>query len=102
MTEPTNLFGHRTGPDQLSLFGAGEGRMQPPARDLAPDPETIRRRLTTLLERARQSQVMPWPEPKARMWQTVFPQMANWLPEEEAAQLCFDFAREIERLKAAA
>ncbi len=102
MTEPTDFFGHRIGPDQLSLFGAGESRMQPPARDLAPDPETIRRRLTAVLEAARQSQVMPWPEAKARMWQTVFPQMADWLPGEEAAQLCFDFAREIERLKAAA
>jgi hypothetical protein len=45
---------------------------------------------------------MPWPERKARMWQTVFPQMANWLPDDEAGQLCFEFAREIERLKAAA
>ncbi len=36
------------------------------------------------------------------MWQTVFPQMANWLPDDEAGQLCFEFAREIERLKAAA
>jgi hypothetical protein len=31
----------------------------------------------------------------------VFPQMANWLPEEEAAQLRFEFAQELERLKAA-
>jgi hypothetical protein len=35
------------------------------------------------------------------MWETVFPQMANWLPEEEAEQLRFEFAREIDRLKAA-
>ena len=102
MTEPTDLFGHKTGPGQQSLFGAGEDRMQPPARNLAPDPETIRRRLNALLESARQSKVMPWPEPKARMWQTVFPNMANWLPSEEAAQLRFDFAREMERLRQAA
>ena len=44
---------------------------------------------------------MPWPERDVRMWQTVFPQMANWLPEEEANQLRFEFAQEIERLKAA-
>jgi hypothetical protein len=28
--------------------------------------------------------------------------MANWLPEDEAAQLRFEFAREMERLQQAA
>ncbi len=45
---------------------------------------------------------MPWPERDARMWQTVFPQMANWLPDDEAEQMRQAFAREIERLKKAA
>jgi hypothetical protein len=45
---------------------------------------------------------MPWDERKARMWQIVFPQMANWLPDDEADQLRFEFAQEIERLKLAA
>lgn len=102
MTEPTDLFGHRIGGDQLSLFGPGENRMQPVARDFTPDPEAVRRRLRSLLDSARASQTMPWPEPKARMWQVVFPQMAEWLPKGEAEQLCFDFAQEIERLRAAA
>ncbi|RAK62451.1 hypothetical protein [Phenylobacterium kunshanense] len=88
-------------PDQLSLFGAGEGRMQPPARSYAPDPADVRRRLHDLLALAREAKAMPWPDRDARMWQTVFPQMANWLPEDEANQLRFEFAREIERLKAA-
>jgi hypothetical protein len=44
----------------------------------------------------------PWFRGEARMWQTVFPQMAGWLPDDDAKQLCFDFARELERLKAAA
>jgi hypothetical protein len=35
------------------------------------------------------------------MWQTVFPQMADWLPDDEANQLRFEFMQEIERLKAA-
>jgi hypothetical protein len=42
---------------------------------------------------------MPWSERDARMWQTVFPNMAKWLPDEEADQLRFEFARELERLK---
>jgi hypothetical protein len=33
--------------------------------------------------------------------QTVFPQMADWLPDDEANQLRFEFMQEIERLKVA-
>jgi hypothetical protein len=36
------------------------------------------------------------------MWQIVFPQMANWLPPDEAAQLRFAFAHEMQRLDRAA
>jgi hypothetical protein len=36
------------------------------------------------------------------MWRTVFPNMAKWLPEDEADQLRFDFGREMDRLKQAA
>jgi hypothetical protein len=88
-------------PDQLSLFGAGEEAMQPPARGFVADTELVRRRLHALLERARGAAVMPWPDRDARMWQTVFPQMADWLPDDEANQLRFAFMQEIERLKAA-
>ena len=90
------------GEGQLSLFGPGKDRMQPAARRFAPDPEVVRARLNGLLAMARGARVMPWPEQDARMWQTVFPQMANWLPDDEADQLRFAFVQEIERLKAAA
>ncbi len=86
---------------QLSLFGVGEGRMQPPVRSYAPDPAVIRKRLQDLLSQLQGVEAMPWAERDARMWRTVFPQMANWLPEDEAHQLCFEFEQEIERLKAA-
>ena len=76
--------------------------MQPPVRRFVPDAETIRSRLQALLAVARNATVMPWPERDARMWQTVFPQMANWLPDEEAEQMRFEFVQEIERLKLAA
>ena len=88
-------------PDQFSLFGAGEDRMQPPVRKFVADTELIRRRLNALLETARSASVMPWSERDARMWQTVFPQMADWLPDDEANQLRFEFMQQIERLKAA-
>jgi hypothetical protein len=42
----------------------------------------LRRRLRA---KARSAEKMPWSERDARMWQTVFPNMANWLPDDEAA-----------------
>jgi hypothetical protein len=34
-------------------------------------------------------------------WRTVFPQMTNWLPAEEAAELRRAFRAELARLEAA-
>lgn len=99
MSEPADFAS--PDPDQLSLFGAADDRMQPPVTSFVPDTELVRRRLTVLLKTAKDAAVMPWPARDARMWETVFPQMAGWLPEDEASQLCFEFAQEIVRLKAA-
>jgi hypothetical protein len=96
MADDLDLFGH--GPAQGNLFGDGDDRLQA-VRRYEPNPEKVRRRLKALLEKARSAQKMPWSERDARMWQTVFPNMANWLPDDEAAQLRFEFAREMERLK---
>lgn len=88
---------------QFSMFGDGDGRMaEAPTPDIAPDPDRVRRRLHGILEKARAAPDTPWPEKKQRVWTIVFPNMAKWLPEDEADQLCFEFAREIERLKQAA
>jgi hypothetical protein len=35
-------------------------------------------------------------------YRTIFPQMTNWLPEEEGAQLRFEFEAELARLEEAA
>ena len=91
------------GNGQMSLFGETDDRIPHPEQDAyRPDPDHIRRRLHAVLETARAAPATPWPERKLRLWQTVFPNMANWLPEEEADQLRFEFAQEVERLKAAA
>ena len=100
MSDQTDLFGH--GPAQASLFGSGEGRMHPPRRPTTPAPDDIRRRLRSLLDKARAADTMPWSERDARMWQTVFPNMANWLPQQEADQLRLAFSQELERLYRAA
>lgn len=96
MTEEVDLFGHS--PAQGSLFGEGEARMQVVQRSTLPDPEQVRRRLEALLAKAKAARTMPWGERDARMWKTVFPNMANWLPASEAKQMRLDFAREMKRL----
>ena len=100
MTDQTDLFGHS--PAQGSLFGAGDDRLQAPRQRSLPDPNEIRRRLGSLLEQARSAEKMPWSDRDAKMWQTVFPNMAKWLPDDEADQLRFEFAQQMERLKQAA
>ena len=97
MTDQNDLFGK--GSSQGTLFGPGEDRLQSPHRRSAPNPETVRVRLTLLLQKVRSAEKMPWSERDARMWQTVFPNMANWLPEPEAEQLRLEFAQEMDRLR---
>jgi hypothetical protein len=67
------------------------------------DPDDIRARLHKMLAEARAAQSRPpWNERTTRMYQIVFPQMANWLPDSEAEQLRFEFEREMRRLTKAA
>jgi hypothetical protein len=54
-----------------------------------------------VLAKARAAQRLPWDARGALYWRTVFPQMTNWLSDEEAAQLRFEFEAEIRRLEAA-
>jgi hypothetical protein len=100
MMEQTDLFGYT--PAQGSLFGAGEDRLQAPRQNTLPDPEAVRARLKALLAKARSAERMPWSERDARMWQIVFPNMAKWLPDDEADQLRFEFTQEMQRLRDAA
>ena len=65
------------------------------------DPEKVRHELNRILAEARSAVAMPWDEKRIALYRTIFPQMTNWLPEEEGAQLRFEFDTEMERLKAA-
>jgi len=80
---------------QADLFGAE------PAPAYRPDPDKVRRRLEKILAEARAAQKLPWEPTTVSLYRTIFPQMTNWLPEEEGAQLRFEFETELARLEAA-
>jgi hypothetical protein len=88
-----DLFGDEA---QAELFDPDAA---PPA--YRPDPEQVRARLHRILTEARSAEKLPWDRDRLLVYQTIFPQMAGWLPEEEAAQLRFEFDIEIARLKVA-
>jgi hypothetical protein len=67
-----------------------------------PDPDEVREELTRILAEARAAETMPWDTQRVSLYRTIFPQMTQCLPAEEAAQLCFDFDAEMERLGKAA
>jgi hypothetical protein len=88
----SDVFATETQPD---LFGAG------PAPAYRPDLDKVRSRLQKILAEARSAQKFPWEPTIVSLYRTIFPQMTNWLPEDEAAQLRFAFEIEIARLEAA-
>lgn len=92
MHDEPDLFG----PSQLGL-GLEDTRPDP----TKVDPEEVRQELKALLMLAQSAlDEAPWDRRTHRYHQVVFPQMASWLPEDEANQLCFEFARELERIEA--
>jgi len=57
--------------------------------------------LHKILAEARAAKAMPWDAKRAALYRTIFPQMTGCLPEDEGAQLRFDFETELARLEAA-
>lgn len=83
-------------PKQLG-FDLGD---KPVRTSYEPDLDEVREDLAEILDSARRVTADAlWDERTYRYNKVVFPQMSRWLPEEEAAQLCFAFAREIERIE---
>ena len=80
---------------QPDLFGAEA------APAYRPDPDKVRRRLEKILAEARAAQKLPWEPTTVSLYRTIFPQMTHWLPDDEAAQLRFEFETELARLEAA-
>src|SRR5260370_34539637 len=82
--------------EQSDLFGENS-----PTPEYRPDPDSVRAELYKILAEARAAQKLPWEAKTVLLYRTIFPQMANWLPDEEGAQLRFEFEAELSRLKAA-
>jgi len=82
-------------PVQPDLFGAE------PMPAYRPDPDEVRAELHAILAQMRAAQSMPWDDDRAALDRTIFRQMTGCLPEDEAAQLRFDFETELARLEAA-
>jgi hypothetical protein len=72
-----------------------------PERAYRADPDKVRSRLQKILAEARAARRIPWEPTTVSLYRTIFPQMTLWLPEDEAAQLRFEFEAELARLKAA-
>ena len=83
---------------QLQLFRPE--RADPPPRR-PPDPAYIRKSLNRLLRLARDAQIMPWSESEAASWEKLFPELAAWLPPNEAEAMTAEFASELARLRGA-
>ncbi len=92
---------HFSQPDLFSAGAQGELFGAPPVRDWRPDPEKVRGELLDVLAKARAAPDEPWKRADMDFYRTVFPQMARWLPEQEALELQSEFEAELQRLEAA-
>lgn len=63
------------------------------------DPQAVREELNAILATAMAARdTAPWDRKTHRYHQVVFPQMANWLPNEEADRLRRQFKLELKRI----
>jgi hypothetical protein len=88
-------------PDFFEDEGQGELFGVEAAPAYRPDPDKVRARLHKILAEARVAQKLPWEPATVSLYRTIFPQMTNWLPDDEGAQLRFQFEEEMARLEAA-
>jgi hypothetical protein len=88
-------------PRQGDLFDNPDDTEERETPTWYPDPDEIRAELRKILAEARAAKTMPWEASKVSLYRTIFPQMTNALPEDEGAQLRFEFETEMERLKVA-
>lgn len=87
---------YSTGMSQLG-FDLGDAQ---PTRSYEPDRDEVRDDLRTILESARAvTAISLWDRRTYIYNKTIFPQMSQWLPDDERDQLCFEFFKELERIE---
>jgi hypothetical protein len=82
---------------QFSLFQTE--RPEPPRRP--PDLAYIRKSLNWRLRTLRDAVIMPWSEGETASLEKLVPELAAYLPAEEAEALTAEFRSELARLRAA-
>ncbi|MFZ0609509.1 MAG: hypothetical protein WAM75_17735 [Xanthobacteraceae bacterium] len=90
-----------TSPRQGDLFRSDDASEEHETPTWYPDPDEVRAELQAILAQMRGAESIPWDADRTALYRTIFPQMTGCLPDEEAAQLRFDFEAELKRLKAA-
>ncbi|MGZ9106667.1 MAG: hypothetical protein ACXW3M_12870 [Rhodoplanes sp.] len=68
--------------EQADLFGEDA-----PTPVYRADPDEVRAELYKILAEARAAQKLPWEPRRVALYRTIFPQMTNWLPRDEAAAI---------------
>ena len=90
--------------NQLDLFSDSQPELFPAGAApivYRPDPDRVRARLAHILSQARAASTFPWEPTRVSLYRTIVPQMAESLPEEEAARWRGEFEAEMQRLEAA-
>jgi hypothetical protein len=83
---------------QLSLFPEPSQAASP-----VPTVDDVRARFEQMLGRLRAATSdLPFTDRELAYWETVTPQMANWLPQDEREAVCIEFSDHISRLSRAA
>ena len=91
-------------PRQRDLFhdeGQTELFDDAPTPVYQPNPDEVRAELQRILAEARAAKTLPWEPRKIALYLTIFPQMTRCLPDDEGAQLRFEFETQLIRLNAA-
>ncbi len=88
-------------PRQGDLFGNDDASEDRETPTYYPDPDEVRAELHKILAEARAAKSTPWDDSRTALYRTIFPQMTGCLPENEGAQLRFEFEAELKRLEAA-